>query len=192
MTLVMTVLASRTQRLALAAVLTAAVAILARSAHTTDADTHRYFAYCNALLGRPYDAFYVRTSNEWEHAFISGNRSQLNESDRTSMTVVHPNRRLTPYRDFEVEYPPGFFVAALPVGLLARNATEYKIGFGVWMSALLVLATWLCVLTSRYIAGSIPSIDISVGMCAAAFALGGVTIERYDALVSMLLCLMCW
>ena len=60
------------------------------------------------------------------------------------------------------------------------------------MSALLVLATWLCVRTSRYIAGSIPSIDISVGMCAAAFALGGVTIERYDALVSMLLCLMCW
>src|SRR5580704_13614724 len=98
----------RDMRIRLALIPISAVFILALF-HQTDQDVHRYFAYCSAALGRPYTTFYVRPPEAWRQAFIAGTREYQKD-----FPLVSPSRRLTPYRDFLVEYPPGVFLAALP------------------------------------------------------------------------------
>ena len=82
----------------------------------TDDDVHRYFAYCNAALGRPFNSFYVRSYETWQDDFTTGKVGSL-----IDFPTVVPSRPLVPYRDFLVEYPPGFFIAALPPALLTTN-----------------------------------------------------------------------
>ncbi|MQA29353.1 MAG: DUF2029 domain-containing protein [Luteitalea sp.] len=161
--------------------------------YPTDADIRRYFAYCNAVLGRPYDGFYVRTDEAWKRAFVSGDRTDLDEYARSGGVIrVGPPHPLLPYRDFLVEYPPGFFLAVLPPALLTRSVDTYKLLFGAWMSALLALAVWVCRQVAGYM-GRAPTVaDIALWTTIAVLALGKVTVQRYDALVALLLCIMCW
>ncbi len=70
-----------------------------RAYFTNDGDIARYLAYCNATLGRPYRAHYVRTLSAWQGAFASG------EADPESGPARVPDAPLRPYRDFLVEYP---------------------------------------------------------------------------------------
>jgi hypothetical protein len=159
----------------------------------TDADVRRYFAYSNAVLGRPYDSFYVRTGAAWKQAFISGDRSTLDEYARTGAVIrVGPSRPLLPYRDFFVEYPPGFLLAVLPPALLARNVAAYTALFHLWMAVLLTLAVMVCGQIAKHL-GGVPAIgDIALWTGVAALAVGKVSLQRYDALVALLLCIMCW
>jgi hypothetical protein len=105
---------------------------------------------------------------------------------------VGSSRPLLPYRDFFVEYPPGFFVAVLPPALLARTVDGYTWLFELWMGMLLVAAVAVCRRIAMYLGGVPTTVDLALWTGLAALALGKVTLQRYDALVSLLLCIMCW
>src|SRR5262245_9546357 len=116
----------------------------------TDADLGRYFAYCRASLGRSYDDFYVRSGVAWQRAFESGDRAAVDEyARRSAIYRALPERPLVPYRDFFVEYPPGFFLAVMPPALLAPDLATYKWMHQLWMGALLTVAVSACAAAAR-------------------------------------------
>jgi hypothetical protein len=154
--------------------------------HETDQDVHRYLAYCNAALGRPYSALYVRSPEAWRQAFLAGTREYQKD-----FPVVSPNQRLMPYRDFPVEYPPGFFLAALPPALITRDEESYKILFEAYMAALLIAAFWLCVPIARHLGTRVTGRFVVLASVSV-LALGRVPFHRYDPFVAALLVIMCW
>ena len=166
------------------AVLVIFVAALWRN---TDDDVHRYFAYCNAALGRPFNSFYVRSYETWQDDFTTGKVGSLIDSP-----AVVPSRPLVPYRDFLVEYPPGFFIAALPPALLTTNEGLYKTLFEVWMAVFLIGALFCCLRIAPLIGAQLYTSDLIFWGFVGVLALGRVTFQRYDALVALLVSLMCW
>jgi len=106
--------------------------------------------------------------------------------------VVTPTHRLVPFRDFLVEYPPGFFLVALPPAALSQSARGYALAFGAWMLLMLVLAVYWSASLAAKIQGDVSATAIAIGTAVGAMALGLVVTQRYDAAVSMLLCAMCW
>jgi hypothetical protein len=175
----------RDMRIRLALIPISAVFILALF-HQTDQDVHRYFAYCSAALGRPYTTFYVRPPEAWRQAFIAGTREYQKD-----FPLVSPSRRLTPYRDFLMEYPPGVFLAALPPALMTRDERRYTVLFEASMAALIVAAFWLCVPIARLL-GTPVTARFAVLASISALALGKVPFQRYDPLVALLVVIMCW
>ena len=154
---------------------------------TESADLERYFAYSNAALGRPYQGFYVRTFEEWRRTF-EGDAAQR-PADRPTVT---PPRPLIPYRDFLVEYPPGFFLVSLPPTLLATTPQGFAVVFGAFMLLLLWVAALLCerlaLLGGRHISQARLVTWVLIG----AVSLGTLVTQRYDAVVALLICVMCW
>ena len=113
---------------------------------------------------------------------------------RRGSNVIRIGRRqpLLPYRDFQVEYPPGFFLAVLPPALLTRSERSYTILFQAWMAMLLTLAALVCRRIAVYLGRAPTLVDIVLWTTVAGLAVGKVTVQRYDALVALLLCIMCW
>ena len=72
-------------------------------------DMHRYYAYANAMLGKPHYAYYVRSTTSWKREFLTGRQTHHNET-----ALRDPKAPQVPYRDYLVEYPPGAFLALLP------------------------------------------------------------------------------
>jgi hypothetical protein len=138
----------------------------AASWKSTGDDLHRYFAYANATLGRPFDNVYVHTPAT--------------------------SRPLVPYRDFLVEYPPGFFLAALPPALLTTNEPAYEALFEALMAACLAGALWCCVRMSSELGARLDASELMIWGLVSVAALGKVVFQRYDALVALLVCVMCW
>jgi len=69
---------------------------------------------------------------------------------RTRDTPAVPSARpLVPYRDFAVEYPPGFFLWALPPALITDDIDGYRLLFTLWMAALMTAALWLTMRIAR-------------------------------------------
>jgi Glycosyltransferase family 87 len=180
-----------------AALLVATVALVGRSLTdplvpratkylTTSYDLRRYRAYCNAALGRPYPAFYVRTEEAWRRAFLAGEHLPDEPSP-----VVTPARPLRPYRDYLVEYPPGFFLAALPPAILTRTETGYGITFELLMAALFVAATMCCGRLAPYLGTNARTLSVLRWSVLAAVALGIISVQRYDAAVALLVCVIC-
>jgi Glycosyltransferase family 87 len=149
-------------------------------------DLTRYRAYCNAALGRPYLSFYVRSESAWRDAFAAGEHP----SDDASPTVT-PDHRLTPYRDYLVEYPPGFFLAALPPAIVTSTETEYGVVFELLMAALVVAASICCARLAERMRIPAGAWIIFGWALLASAALGVITVQRYDALVAFLVCVMC-
>src|SRR5205085_722315 len=87
------------------------VVTMVRAYYTNDGDLRRYLAYADAALGRPHHGFYVRSMDTWLASFSSNYESD----DSKAPTSVPSDRPLVPYRDYAVEYPPGFFLLAVPV-----------------------------------------------------------------------------
>jgi Glycosyltransferase family 87 len=154
---------------------------------TESSDLERYLAYSNAVLGRPYHSFYVRPAGAWRDVFDSGVRQKP-----ADFPVVSPARPLVPYRDFLVEYPPGFFLVALPPALLSRDAHAYAVAFGALMLVLLAGAVILCTRIAQHAGIGVPAATLGLWALASAVALGTVVTQRYDAAVAALLCAMCW
>lgn len=153
-----------------------------------DGDILRYFAYANAALGRPYAHEFVRPFSEWMAAFASGTPGgQGPEGD------VVPTAPLVPYRDYLVEYPPGFFVVALPPALAARTSAGYVAWFCGWMAALLTAALLLCRRIAARLAAGQGAADALPAAAAAGLALlGVVSTHRLDPAVSFLVCAAVW
>jgi hypothetical protein len=149
-------------------------------------DMTRYRAYANAALGKPYLAFYVRSDEEWRRAFAAGEHVPHPEA-----TTVTPSRPLRPYRDFLVEYPPGFFLAAVPPALVTNSERSFGVVFEIGM-VILLLAAWIG--AARL--GSYAGVAVHPGIVAgwglvACIGLGMYSIQRYDPLVALLLVVMC-
>ena len=168
-------------------VLPVGIVFVAALSRQTDADVHRYFAYCSAALGRPYQSFYVRSYETWQGDFIAGRPGRPGD-----FPTVVPGRPLTPYRDFLVEYPPGFFLAALPPALLTTDEGVYKFLFEAWMAAFLFASLLCCVRIAPHLGAPLPASGLIMWGTIAALALGRVTLQRCDALAAVLICLMCW
>jgi Glycosyltransferase family 87 len=154
---------------------------------TESADLKRYFAYSNAALGRPYQGFYVRTFEEWRRTF-EGDAAER-PADRPTVT---PPRPLIPYRDFLVEYPPGFFLVSLPPTLLATTPQGFAVVFGAFMLLLLWVAALLCARLAVLGGRRISQARLVTWILIAAVSLGTLVTQRYDAVVALLICVMCW
>jgi len=153
---------------------------------TRSPDLTRYHAYANAALGRPYLSYYVRSEASWRKAFLAGEHM-----DDDEWPIVTPERALQPYRDYLVEYPPGFFLAALPPALVSRSEAGYGIVFESLMAALILAAAMCCgrlAADVRTPAGTPIVFAWSVLACT---ALGIISLQRYDAAVAFLVCAMC-
>ena len=156
---------------------------------TNDGDMLRYFAYVQAARGRPYQSYFVRSAEEWRRAFAAQEPFEPDERP-----TVSPGASLAPYRDFLVEYPPGFFLVALPWTWLCRDAGAYVMLFQSAMAACLTGAVLLLARARAVVAGGDPP---DAGRLAAwagvgALALGVVTTHRYDAAVAFAIALAAW
>ncbi len=157
-----------------------------RGAGTDDDDISRYRAYTSAALGRPYQPFYVRSLEGWSGAQPE-KPGEPDPDDPRQTPPVHPDRPLLPYRDFSVEYPPGFFLLAVPPALLGLDLDGYRLVFSLWMALRLTVALVAAVRIGRMLR---PGEDLPVVAVAAilALALGTVAVRRFDAIVSLSLC----
>jgi hypothetical protein len=157
-----------------------------RGAGTDDDDISRYLAYANAALGRPYQPFYVRPLEGWTGAQPE-KPGHPDPDDPRQTPPVRPERPLLPYRDFSVEYPPGFFLLAVPPALLGLDLDGYRLVFSLWMALLLTAALVAAIRIGRVLR---PGADPPVGVATMlALALGTVAVRRFDAIVSLSLCL---
>ena len=143
-------------------------------------DMYRCHAYAQAILGRPYRGYFVRPRRSWDGAFARG---VATDPDETPM--VTPAAPLVPYRDFLLEYPPGFLLILLPPALVASTADGYALGFKVEMATFLVV----CLLGARRLlraqGGDADARGRLAGAFAASvFALGVVCTHRFDAFVA--------
>jgi uncharacterized membrane protein len=149
----------------------------ARSLGTDDGDIARYAAYANAILGRPYAAYYVRPAAGWRTDDIA-------HDPAGSPIVTSPP--LAPYRDFSVEYPPGFLPLALLPAAIASSDAGYALVFSLWMGALLTGAVWLAGRTGRRL--GIPGDAVVRLSATAALAVGVICVRRFDAVVAISAC----
>ena len=154
---------------------------------TDDDDLSRYLAYASATLGRPYQPFYVRPLAGWT-ASQPEKPSEPDPDDPRQTPPHHPGRPLLPYRDFSVEYPPGFFLLALPPALLGLDLDGYRLVFSLWMALLLTVALLAAVRIGRVLRPATESSPVAVA-AVLALALGTVAVRRFDAIVSLSLCL---
>ncbi|MCI4677707.1 hypothetical protein K9U39_02720 [Rhodoblastus acidophilus] len=149
--------------------------VLARN----DFDTSRYFAYANAMLGRPYSSFFVRTPAQWRAAHgVSG------QADAGAFPKVTPERPLRPWRDFVVEYPPGMVVFALAPALFTQDFSTYHLLFGLEMELLLTLSVFLAVRAVEKLSPGQGERTLLFALATTA-ALGALVARRYDACVSL-------
>lgn len=163
-----------------------------RASGTDDGDINRYLAYANAVLGRPYQGYYVRPLDGWKveaAQLVTG--KDVNDPAETPPVV--PAAPLVPYRDFLVEYPPGFFVFAVPPALLSADMDAYRLLFSAFMALLLTAALALSLRTEQQLlapatastpdpAASSTLLRWAAGM---ALALGVISVRRYDPSVSL-------
>ena len=167
--------------------LTPAFALAAlRGAGTDDGDISRYLAYSNATLGRPYQPFYVRPLDGWTGP--QPDKAGRDPDDPRETPPRRPDRPLVPYRDFSVEYPPGFFLLVLPPALLGLDLDGYRLLFSLSMALLLTAALLATLRIGRVLRPLAPPSPVAVATFLA-LALGTVAVRRFDAIVSLSLCL---
>lgn len=167
-----------------------------RAFYADDGDVGRYEAYAAATLGRAHERFFVRAMSEWLESFRRPNPE--GDPDGASPKVVPP-RPLVPYRDFAVEYPPGFFLFALPPAFAqgGGGSATYRLLFCSLMAALLTVALAAC---ARHLplgpgGRTLPPRDAATLVllaAAAALLLGKVTTHRFDAVVAACVCVALW
>jgi hypothetical protein len=139
-----------------------------------DGDTRRYFAYASAMLGKPYDGYFVRAG------------AQAIDTQAGRHELITPEKPLTPWRDFEVEYPPGVLIAALPPRLLTDDFRLYHFLFGLEMELMLTAAAALSVAAAERLRPGLG--DATLRTCVIMLAaLGVIAARRYDALVALTL-----
>jgi len=158
-----------------------------RGAGTDDNDISRYLAYANAMLGRPFQPYYVRSLDGWTGP--QPDKSVGPDPDDPLQTPPHrPDRPLVPYRDFLVEYPPGFFLLAVPPALLGLGLDGYRLLFSLAMALLLTAALLACHRIARVLRPLAPPSPVAAAALLA-LLLGTVAVRRFDAIVALSLCL---
>jgi hypothetical protein len=150
---------------------------------TNDGDVRRYFAYAQASRGRPYQSYFIRSADAWRQAFAAHEAYRPDE-----WPTITPVRPLCPYRDYLVEYPPGFFAVALPPAWLAHDDPDRYVKLFEGFMALLLTGAFVLVVTTlrRVGAGRVPRSALAWAALAT-FLLGVVATHRYDAAVALAL-----
>lgn len=159
-----------------------------RGAGTDDSDISRYLAYANAALGRPFQPYYVRPLEGWTAASEASGPAAADRDDPRQSPPQSAPGPLVPYRDFSVEYPPGFFLLALPPALLGLDLDGYRLAFSAWMALLLLAAMLAALDLGRTLCPRRPP-EVLPTATLAALALGTIAVRRYDAVVSLSVCL---
>lgn len=151
---------------------------------TNEDDMYRCWAYAQAILGRPYRAYFLRTRQEWDAAFARGEAT-----DPDTTPLVTPSRALVPYRDFLLEYPPGFFLVLMPPALLASTPDGYALAFKLEMALSLMFCAYAALQLLRHVPRSPPCTASQVcgAFAAAILAMGMVATHRFDAFVAALM-----
>ncbi len=166
--------------------LTPGLLVQALRRHFTDEDDmNRYRAYARALRGQSYSSYYVRPIAVWRSTF----ERAVEEPEPEAFPLITPEQPLHPYSDYSVEYPPGFFLFALPPALLSDSPRAYHALFVGEMGLLLFLALLLC----RKLGAALPGPSTSRLLATAATAiwlLGTVVTHRYDAAVALCIVLL--
>jgi hypothetical protein len=152
-----------------------------------DWDLLRAHSYASALLGRPYSSAYVKPRGDWEADFRAGVMP-----DPDAAPIASAGRPLIPYRDFWVEYPPGFFLFAVPPALVAPDAASYRITFSLLAAALLTAALVLVQALVTRLAGASRSAWLPAWAAVCVLALGPVVMNRSDAPVAFLVTAAVW
>lgn len=160
-------------------------------------DMRRYYSYSNALLGKPYYRYFVRTADAWRDEFHTGKPSPNLPNDNT---LAFPQKPLLPYRDYLVEYPPGVFLVTLPPALLlpvGDHGDAYVKLFILEMSLLLAAATALALRLRPFLSDvgdSVRPETASMWMASGLgiFLLGTAAAHRFDPLVALLLVAVAW
>lgn len=158
---------------------------------TDDGDISRYLAYSRAMLGKSYQPYYIRPLDEWKQDADSFDTGK-DPDDPEQTPPVTPTRPLTPYRDFLVEYPPGFFLFALPPALLTGEGglDRYSFWFGSLMGALLLSSLWLISQVAKKVAPQLAQDKLVRFTTYCLLVLGTITTRRYDAALSFSLSLL--
>jgi hypothetical protein len=141
---------------------------------TVFADVPRYYAYAQAILGRPYDSYYIRPVEGWR------------EDRGPPHRLVTPDHALTPWRDFSFEYPPGALAAILPPALLTGGLVSYCLVFSLEMSLFLTGALWLGVRAAERLRPGAGLTTLQLGVVYFMFSTLLVS-WHYDALVALTL-----
>jgi hypothetical protein len=142
-----------------------------------DTDTGRYLSYANAILGRPYGAYYVRPMRQWTTA-------ERNDAGNNPTAMVAPDHSLLPWRDFSVEYPPGMLISALAPALFTADKDLYHLLFSAEMGLMLTLAVWLSMSTAERVAPGLGRETLLVSILFVG-GLGIISLRRYDAAVAL-------
>jgi len=141
---------------------------------TVFADVPRYHAYAQAILGRPYDSYYIRPAEGWR------------EDRGPPHRLVTPDHALTPWRDFSFEYPPGALAAILPPALLTDGLVPYCLAFSLEMSLFLTGALWLGVRAAERLRQGAGRTVLQLGVVY--FMVSTLLVSwHYDALVALTL-----
>ena len=146
---------------------------------TNEDDMYRCWAYAQAILGRPHRSYFLRTRAQWDAAFARGEAT-----DPDTMPVVTPPRPLVPYRDFLVEYPPGFFLVLMPPALLSSTPDGYALGFKLEMALSLIFCAYAARGLLRRGDDDEAPRRVTGAFAAAILALGMVATHRFDAFVA--------
>jgi hypothetical protein len=158
-----------------------------RAYYTNDGDLRRYFAYAQASLGRPYQSYFVRKAEAWRAAFAA------NEPYRPDdLPEIVPSSSLFPYRDFLVEYPPGFFFVALPIAGLFHRVRAFTLAFQCAMAIALSMALVVSMRTVAILNQGYLRRTPARWAALATLLLGVVATHRYDASVALVLSLGAW
>jgi hypothetical protein len=148
---------------------------------TNEDDMQRCHSYAQAILGRPYRSYFVRSRAAWEPVFARG----IHE-DPDATPIVDPPAPLRPYRDFLLEYPPGFLLVLIPPALVAHGEDGYALAFKLEMAACLLLSVWFARRLARAAGVALEDERRIPNLFAAAIiAIGVVSTHRYDAFVAM-------
>jgi|SRR5450631_834514 len=154
---------------------------------TNDGDIRRYFSYVQAALGRPYQSYFVRSAETWREQFAANEPYRPDE-----LPILTPPHPLMPYRDYLIEYPPGFFLATLPPALLTSSPEVYTLLFQCFMGAALTAALLLMSNALAAAGRPIRSRALMAWGALAVFSLGIVSTHRFDAAVALNVAVMAW
>lgn len=145
-------------------------------------------AYFDAMLGRPAREFHVRDLDAWAvRDPVSADGRTIRTDDERRLL---PERRV-PYRDFVVEYPPGFLAVAAPAALLTSDEWRYAQAMSLVMAVSLTIA----IVLGEGVAAALPLARprlVLPSMLAAVVLLGPLTVRRMDAAVVAFLVAALW
>jgi Glycosyltransferase family 87 len=143
-----------------------------------DYNARFYYSIAQAALGRPYQPRYVPSYDGAGHGAWQGAAAGIDDGE-----TVAPPRPLRPWRDFQLEYPPGMLAVILAPSFVTTDRDTYFTIFSLEMELFLTLAVYLSVRTADLLRADGTRVLFQAILLTA--ALGVVAVRRYDPSVAL-------